>query len=307
MLYVEQLLGLVTVQDGGRFGHRHAGVPVGGALDRGSWQLANALVGNAADAVVLEGCLAALTLRVDAPVTVALTGAVVEATLNGRPLSTGVVDVAEPGALLRIVRATQGALWYLALRGGLDVPRLLNGRGTVVSAGLGPPRLQRGATLRVGTQATDAVRAGVVPRGLRTPLDDGPLPWLPGTRLDVLDSRGWQQFFSRSWRVAALSDRSGYRLEGDPLPMRPTAAAASEPTCVGAMQLPPDGRPIVLMAEAPTVGGYPVIGVVPPLALDALAQRPPGASVSFVPTTPDEVLAEERARADAWAAWCRRG
>jgi biotin-dependent carboxylase-like uncharacterized protein len=303
-VHVERVLGLVTVQDAGRDGWRHAGVPVGGALDQGSLQLANALVGNAPGAAALEGCLASLTLRFDVPTTLALAGAVVEATLDGRPLGSGVVDTADAGSTLQIARITQGAVWYLALRGGVDVPSLLGGRGSLIDAGLGPPPLRRGDTLRTADDARDPVRAGPIPATLRTPLDDAPIAWLPGTRLDALEARGWQQFFGSTWTLSRLRDRSGYRLDGAALPVGTSGDRASEPTCLGAMQLPPDGRPIVLLAEAPTIGGYPVIGVVPRPALDAFVQRAPGSTVTFVPSTVDEVHAEQRARAAAFTAWC---
>ena len=118
--------------------------------------------------------------------------------------------------------------------------------------------------------------------------------WLPGTTSEVLSSAQWHRFFQREWQIAHTSSRIGYRLDGDPLSVSAAADRASEPTCVGAMQLPPDGRPIVLMAEHPTIGGYPVIGVVPITSLGALAQRALGNAVQFAPVTVDEVREAHR-------------
>jgi biotin-dependent carboxylase-like uncharacterized protein len=306
VITVSAVAGLVTVQDIGRCGHRHEGVSPGGPLDAGSHAIANAMVGNAADAASLEGCLASCTLTFGAPTVFVLTGAAVEATLDAHAIATYEVQEAAPGSTLHIGRITRGAVWYLGLRGGIDCAPVLGSRSTLVHAGLGPAPLRRGSKLALGAHAEQAVHAGPVPAALRTALDDAPLEWLPGTRLDALDHNGWAAFFTAQWSVSPTSDRTGYRLDGPALPVRQSADLASEPSVAGAVQLPPSGRPIVLMAEHPTVGGYPVIGVVPADALARLAQRPPRAAVRFVPTTYDETLAAQRQWTDGFHAW-RRG
>jgi biotin-dependent carboxylase-like uncharacterized protein len=303
MISVTAIAGLVTVQDRGRSGHRHEGVSPGGPLDAASPRIANAMLGNDPRAATLEGCLASITLRFAAPTPFVLTGAAVEATIDQRPVATYEVHEAAAGGVLHIGRITRGAVWYLAVRGGIDTPLVLGSRATLVRSGLGPTALRRGDTLPVGTDAPQPVHAGPVPAALRTALDDAPIEWLPGTRLEALDQSQWAAFFTADWRISPTSDRTGYRLEGTPLMVRHRADLASEPSVAGAMQLPPDGRPIVLMAEHPTVGGYPVIGVVPADALARLAQRPPRASVRFVPTTPDETLAAQRRWAETFTAW----
>jgi biotin-dependent carboxylase-like uncharacterized protein len=303
MIAVERIAGLVTVQDAGRRGHRSIGVSPGGPLDAGSLVVANAMVGNDPRAAVLEGCLASATLRFDATVTFVLTGAAIDATLDDRPIGGCDVQQAGRGSVLRIAGIARGAVWYLGVRGGIMTPIVLGSRSTLVRAGLGAPLVKRETELALDDAERTPVLAGPVPALLRTPLDDAPIEWLPGTRLDAVDAGSWQRFFLQAWAISPTSDRTGYRLDGEPLRVVAEADRASEPTCAGAMQLPPDGRPIVLMAEHPTIGGYPVIGVVPPHALDALAQRPPGARVTFVPTTPDEVHAVRRARRDALRNW----
>ncbi len=304
MITVTAVAGLVTVQDAGRVGHRHEGVSPGGPLDPSSHAIANAMVGAGHGAATLEGCLASITLAFTAPTVFALTGAAVEATLDDHAIEPCEVQRAAAGSTLRIGRVRRGAIWYLAVRGGFDAPPVLGSRATLVRVGLGPAPLRRGDVLSVLTDAPHDVHAGPVPVSLRTPLDDAPVEWLPGTRLDALDQAGWAAFFAATWHVSPTSDRTGYRLEGPALPVRSSADLASEPTVGGAMQLPPDGRPIVLMSEHPTVGGYPVIGVVPAPALARLAQRAPRETVRFTPTTCDETLAVQRQWADQFTSWC---
>ncbi len=305
MISVATVAGLVTIQDSGRPLHRRDGVSPGGPLDAPSHHIANAMIGNAADAATLEGCLASITLTFAAPTAFALTGAVCEAALDDRPIGSYEVHETRAGGTLRIGRVLRGAAWYLAVRGGIDAPRVLGSRATLVRVGLGPSPLRRGDQLALAMDAPHAIRAAPVPAALRTALDEAPIEWLPGTRIEALDQRAWATFFASTWQIATASDRSGYRLDGPALPVVSSGALASEPTVAGAMQLPPDGRPIVLMAEHPTVGGYPVIGVVPTDALARLAQRPPRTAVRFVPTTVDESLAAQRHWADRFADWCR--
>jgi biotin-dependent carboxylase-like uncharacterized protein len=294
MITLTHVAGLVTVQDTGRAHWRHAGVSPGGALDVRALIVANAIVGNDRNAAGLEGCLSAMTVRFDTATTIALTGAECVATLDDAPVPSYTRLTTQAGSELRIVQLVHGAVWYLAVRGGIDAPVILGSRATLVSASVAGAPLKAGAIFALG-EPTLALPRSNVPAALRTPLEPVPIDWLPGTANDVLTQSAWHQFFVREWTVSRTSSRTGYRLEGDALPVAAPADRASEPTCAGAMQLPPDGRPIVLMAEHPTIGGYPVIGVVPITSLGALAQRTPGASVRFASVKIDEVRESRRA------------
>lgn len=299
MITVTHVAGLVSVQDAGRHGYRGAGVSPGGALDLRALMVANAIVGNDAGAAAFEGCLSAVTLQFDHATTIALTGAACEVTLDDAMVPSYTRLTTRAGSTLRITQLTQGAVWYIAVRGGLDAPVVLGSRSTLVSAAIGGAPLKRDAVFTTGP-AERALPRPNVPEALRTALDDRPIDWLPGTSSEVLTSGQWHRFFLSTWHIAPTSSRIGYRLDGEPLALSAAADRASEPVCAGAMQLPPDGRPIVLMAEHPTIGGYPVIGVVPITALGVLAQRAPGNAVRFAPVTVDEVREARRQWAHAF-------
>lgn len=294
MITVTQVAGLVSVQDLGRHTYRGAGVSSGGALDARALMVGNAIVGNTPDAAAFEGCLSALTVQFAHATTIAITGADCEVTLDDAPVPSYTRLTTRAGSTLRITRLVRGAVWYLAVRGGLDVPVVLGSRSTLVGASLGGAPIRRDAVFTTG-HTDRAMPRPNVPEALRTALDDRAIDWLPGTTSDVLTSAQWHRFFQREWTVAHTSSRIGYRLDGDPLALSAAADRASEPSCAGAMQLPPDGRPIVLMAEHPTIGGYPVIGVIPSTSLGVLAQRAPGSAVRFAPVTVDEVREAQRA------------
>ena len=121
--------------------------------------------------------------------------------------------------------------------------------------------------------------------------------------MDALDAAQWEQFYRAAFKVTHAVSRVGYRLEGPPLRSQLAADLASEPACAGAMQLPPEGQPIVLMADHPTIGGYPVIGVVPSHALGRLAQCPPGTTVTFTPMTADAAREARKQQQNALSKW----
>jgi biotin-dependent carboxylase-like uncharacterized protein len=248
---------------------------------------------------LLEGCLGGATFTFDKAATFAVTGADVEATLDGVRVPMYTAMKAREGAELAITRLLLGAVWYLAVRGGIDVPEVLGSRSTLVSAGIGGLNgepIRAGATLSLcGTPATRHAppnRRGPVPDQLRASLDDTPIPLTPATRSDALTESEWQEFFGNTYTVSHAISRVGYRLDGPALPARLPADLASEPACAGAMQLPPEGQPIVLMADHPTVGGYPMIGVVPGYAIGQLAQRAPGTDAIFRRETAVNALRE---------------
>jgi biotin-dependent carboxylase-like uncharacterized protein len=295
VILVQQPAPLLTVQDLGRVGHLADGVTRSGALDLVALAVANALVGNDLGAAALEGCLGGARFRFENDATFALTGAEVVAACNGHPVEPYVAATARAGETIVIERTIRGAIWYLAVRGGLDVPVVLGSRATLLSAGLGGVN---GLPLRAGTVLglrADALReAHVRPAtpSLRTDLDPSTVISVTNApRGDALSETEWREFYATTFTISRASSRVGYRLEGPTVPSRLAADLASEPACAGAVQLPPEGQPIVLMADHPTIGGYPMIGVVPACALGTLAQRPPDSSVRFSPLTPEEAIA----------------
>ncbi|MEV0676697.1 biotin-dependent carboxyltransferase family protein [Actinosynnema sp. NPDC050436] len=269
------------VQDLGRPGHAHLGVPPSGALDRPSLRLANRLVGNPEDAAGLELLLGGLVLRANASCTVAVTGPGADVLVGGR-LRDSPAHL-RPGDELAVGTPRDGLRCYLAVSGGITVPAVLGSRATDVLSGLGPAPLRPGDELPLGVPTGVPTGADVLPP-LGVP-GELVVPVVLGPRDDWFDDPAGRLHLGR-WSASERSNRVGLRLDGTALPR--TAAhrgreLPSEGLVTGAVQVPPDGRPVVFLADHPTTGGYPVVGVVPPDALPLLGQARPGTRVRFHP------------------------
>ncbi|MCP3759855.1 biotin-dependent carboxyltransferase family protein [Streptomyces sp. TBY4] len=277
---------LTTVQDLGRPGYAHLGVPRSGALDTGAHALANRLLGNPPGAATLETTLDGVGLRaVGGPVTVAVTGAPSAVRVCGRPVAWGAPVLLRAGEELDVGRAESGLRGYVAVRGGFAVEPVLGSRSTDLLSGLGPPALTAGALLPVGPPGPDPVS------GVDAPAAPGPpsvlvLPLRLGPRADWFTAESVTgRLLRAAYRVSAASNRIGLRTEGPPLVRARGGELPSEGMVLGAVQVPPDGHPVVFLADHPVTGGYPVVGVVPAgPALDAAAQARPGVPVRFVPS-----------------------
>lgn len=267
---------LTTIQDLGRVGLAHLGVPRAGAADRGSADLANRLVGNPADAAVLETTMGGVTLRPLRAVTLAVTGATCEVRCGGRAAAHGLPLTVPAGTVVEVGPASQGVRSYVAFAGGLVVEPVLGSRSTDTLAWVGPPPLAAGQRLPVG-----------VPASAPAPVDAAPstqhprvLTLVRGPRADWMDDDAWRALDGSVFSVGAASDRVGLRLEGPVVRRATSRELASEGMVLGAVQLPPSGQPIVFLADHPTTGGYPVIGLVGRRQLDACAQWRPGEQVT---------------------------
>ncbi|WP_438316055.1 biotin-dependent carboxyltransferase family protein [Streptomyces sp. HUAS TT3] len=275
---------LTTLQDAGRPGYAHLGVGRSGALDAAAYALANRLVGNPPDAAVLETTLDGVGLRAGSAgaVTVAVTGAPCAVRVAGRPVAWGAPVRVPAGAELEVGRAESGVRSYLAVRGGFAVPPVLGSRSTDLLSGLGPAVPAAGSVLPVGPAGPDPLGgADVVPApGAPAELV---LPLGPGPRADWFEPASLAGLWRSVFRVSARSNRIGLRTEaGTPLVRSRGGELPSEGMVLGAVQVPPDGLPVVFLADHPVTGGYPVVGVVPPgPALDAAAQARPGVPVRF--------------------------
>lgn len=270
---------LTTVQDGGRSGWAHLGVPRAGALDAPAADLANRLVGNPRGAALLETTLGGVVVRASAAMTVAVTGAECEVRVAGRarPFASAVPVAA--GSEVVVGPARHGVRSYLAVSGGVDVEPVLGSRSTDTLAHVGPPVLAAGQVLPVGAapgppSAADAdhlVRrfAGPVVLGFR-----------PGPRVGLFPSDSVDRLCAAPYAVTADSNRVGLRLRGEPL-LRDGGEVPTEGIVLGAVQVPPSGQPLVFLADHPTTGGYPVLGVVHRDDLAACAQLRPGEQVRF--------------------------
>ncbi|MEU7427128.1 biotin-dependent carboxyltransferase family protein [Streptomyces sp. NPDC040750] len=272
---------LTTVQDRGRPGYAHLGVPRSGALDPPAAALANRLVGNGPDAAVLETTLDGCALRPRSTVTVAVTGAPCPVTVSGRPAAWGAPVVVPAGELLEVGTTTAGVRAYLGVGGGVAVEPVLGSRATDLLSGLGPPPLTDGTVLPLGAPAGAPARVDGVPQPC--PPAELVLRVVPGPRADWFTAGAVRDLTTRVYRVSSAGNRIGLRTEGPALERARPGELPSEGMVLGAVQVPPDGRPVVFLADHPTTGGYPVIAVVRAADLPAAAQAVPGTSVRFVP------------------------
>ncbi|MGW1200425.1 5-oxoprolinase subunit C family protein [Streptomyces sp. NPDC002536] len=271
---------LTTVQDLGRTGHAHLGVPRSGALDQPAHRLANRLVGNPGGAATLETTLTGCAVRVRRAVTAAVTGAPCAVTVDGRPAAWGAAVRVPAGAMLEAGPAVHGVRSYLAFSGGLAVPPVLDSRSTDVLSGLGPAPLADGAVLPLGAPCGPPAGADAVPHP--GPVRELVLPVVLGPRDDWFTAGALRTLAAGGFRVSSAGNRIGLRTEGPSLERAQDGELPSEGMVLGAVQVPPDGRPVVFLADHPTTGGYPVVGVVPEAFLAAAAQAVPGTPVRFV-------------------------
>ncbi|MBC9718524.1 biotin-dependent carboxyltransferase family protein [Streptomyces sp. TRM66268-LWL] len=277
---------LTTVQDRGRPGHAHLGVPPSGMLDAPAGLLANRLVGNAPGSALLETTLNGVALRPRCAVTIAVTGAPCPVTVDGRPAAWGAPVRVPAGALLDVGTATSGVRSYVAVSGGLDVDPVLGSRATDLLSGLGPPPLTDGTVLPLGPA-----------HSLYAPVDMGPQPAPPGElvlRITLGPRHDWftptalRTLTTRTFHVSTTSNRIGLRTEGPRLDRAIPHELPSEGLVLGAVQVPPNGRPVIFLADHPTTGGYPVVAVVHPRDLPSAAQATPGTPVRFVDSAPTQ-------------------
>jgi 5-oxoprolinase (ATP-hydrolysing) subunit C len=272
---------LSTVQGHGRSESAGLGVPVGGACDGWSLALANALLGNPVDAPALEMTMRGPVLKATDECWLALAGADMEAVVDGQPVGRETPVRLRAGQRLELgaARHGSGVRAYMALPGGIDVPEVLGSASTCLIGGFGGVE---GRALRSGDRLSarlvgpsvigrwNAV-GGKVERTLRV---------VPGPHVEQLPG-AFEALLAAGFAVGGRADRQGIRLEGPPLPAA-TGSILSQPMAWGAVQLPPDGRPIVLLADHQTVGGYPVVAVVVGADLPRLGQLGPGDEVRFV-------------------------
>lgn len=272
---------LTSVQDvDGRPGWRHLGVPVGGAADPWSARLANLLAGNPANAALLEMTLAGPILRFHGTIVAAVTGGLT-ATLDGMPMPPNAARSVRAGSLLR-VESGHGARGYLAVAGGIRVEKVLGSAATDLRTGFGG---HEGRALRAGDRLSFYPGGGRVLRWTGGPalgpirIVDGPHPGAPLVGI---------------WKVSAQADRAGIRLDG---PTLVGGEVASMGLPLGAIQVPPDGRPIIMLADRPVTGGYRVPALVVRADIGRMAQLRTGDEVTFASVSLDAARSALR-RAD---------
>ena len=313
---------LTSLQDLGRYGLQHFGIVPGGAMDPVAHRIANALVGNPADAATLECTVLGPTLVAEDDALIALYGAAFDAKADGLPFPRNRPVLIKAGTTLATGATSKGARAYLAIAGGFQVVAVLGSRSTYVPAQFGglagrpvkPGDVLHGVTdlaqlsasrfehLTRRQAAIDAARL----RTVRWFVPEVTLPSNAEMTVRAMEGRHHAQFdeasrdafFAERWRISPDSNRMGYRLLGPRLTRTKPADILSEPTCLGTVQVPNDGAPIALMADHQTTGGYPKIAEIAGVDIPGLAQLAPGGSVRFVRCSLDEA---EAARLDAEA------
>jgi KipI family sensor histidine kinase inhibitor len=271
---------LSTVQDAGRPGYASLGVGCSGAADTASAALANRLVGNEPSAACLELSFGA-TLTFREPARVVVTGATCELTKAGRGEGMNAPFDMHAGQTLVVGPTSAGLRAYVAVRGGIAVPRTLGSRSTDVLSGLGPDPLAQGMVLPIGTAfAGPPPPVEVAP--VRAPATgELTVRVLPGPRDDWFTEASVARFFSEPFEVTTESNRVGVRMSGPALTRARDGELPTEGMVAGSIQIPPSGQPIVFLADHPVTGGYPVIAVVRTADLPVIAQARPGQKVRF--------------------------
>jgi biotin-dependent carboxylase-like uncharacterized protein len=265
-----------SFQDLGRPGRAHLGIGRSGAADRASHCLANRLVGNLESAATIETC-GALNVRAHRHVAVAVTGA--HGTIDvrhGPPMAVNAVVHLPPGAEFTMRPPEDGMRYYVAVRGGFDIDAVLGSRSFDTLAGIGPV-LEGGALIDVGPDPNSPMTTELAVRPPPSPL----VHISEGPRRDWFTPEAWSALTTRAFVVSASANRVGVRLSGPALERRVHSELPSEGLVEGAIQVPPDGQPIVMLADHPLTGGYPVIAVVAPYHVPSIAQARPGTALRF--------------------------
>ncbi len=304
VLRVKQPGLFTTVQDLGRPHAIASGVQPGGAMDRFAHSAANLLVGNDRSAATLECTLSGPHLIAERPCLIAITGADFDPQVNGRPAPTWAGVFLRAGDELTFGRRRSGARAYIAVAGGVAADRWLGSLSTNVMArrgGMhGRPLIVDDVIVAEGGPSGPTISGRELPIHLRPDYGDHTLRVVAGPHMQRLGAEGRNDLFQSTFRVSRDADRMGYRLEGAPI-----HAAGEEllsfGLAAGALQVPPSGQPILLMADHQTAGGYPVVATVVSASMPVAAQLVPGDELSFAEVTIEGALRLRKARGEALA------
>jgi biotin-dependent carboxylase-like uncharacterized protein len=276
---------LATIQDLGRWGHRDRGVPLSGAMDPQGLRLANALVGNGGGAAAVEITWGGFKAELAADLHFAVTGAALDAALNGRHVPLWTTCRGSRGDILTLGFASTGLRSYLAISGGIDVPLVMGSRSTYTRGQFGGflgRALVRGDLLEAGPAPDPPPSIRSVPDRLIPPHDCRPgLRCVPGPQEDLFTIQGMETFFQQPYAVTDRCDRMGIVLQGPRITHRDGPDIISDGTIPGAVQVPGSGQPMLLGADCQTTGGYAKIATVITADLPLVAQLTPGTQVRF--------------------------
>ncbi len=276
---------LSTVQDSGRFGYQRYGMPVSGAMDVLSLQLANLLVGNNPDAAGIEATVSGPAVRFASAGFVAVCGADMGANINGKPVESYKAHKVKADDLLGFGPLQRGCRAYIAFSGGLNVPQVMGSRSTCLPASVGGHHgrpLQQGDIIPLGKSKHRIPRISIPELLLTASNSEMYFRIIPGPEVKSLSSAGVVSMLTSSYTLSEQSNRMGYRLEGRQVKLSgPGGNIISSGIAPGTIQITGNGQPIILMADRQTTGGYARVAVVASVDMSRLAQLRPGDSLSF--------------------------
>lgn len=315
MLTIQKAGLFSTVQDLGRTGFQHVGVIVSGVMDKWAHQLANLLVGNPLHEATIEMTISGLTFTVSDDRILAFTGADMQPTINGQPIRMHQPVAVQAGDEICCSIANDGLRTYLAISGGLDIPIVLGSKSTYLAAQFGG---WNGRTLQDGDQIpclplTDGqrqrfeqliqqpVRWTVQTKDFYSSLQSPVIRYTAGLDQAMITTDSLQAFEQITYQLSARSNRMGFHLEAkEALQLKENTQMLSEAVCKGTVQLPPSGFPMILMADAQTVGGYPKIGQVIHADYSTLAQLQPHQPFTFQEVDLSTATSINREQAYQW-------
>jgi antagonist of KipI len=308
VLELTDLSGIATIQDSGRRGWNRFGVPTSGPMDWFAYQAANSLLDNSPNSAVIELGLGELTFRALRDTTLAVTGAGYEVENYVWTFPLWTTFYVRAGWTVRVKKTSGGNWAYIAIAGGFDAPVIMNSRSTYLRGGIGSA-LKAGDILQSFAPKTDLLKLAArdfdaVPRDLSRAYDPQDkscstnfmlysqtpiIEVIPALQADWFTKEGIRTFYESEYTLSSSFDRMGYRLQGSAVEKAVTKELISEGMMMGSIQIPADGQPIVMMADAPTAGGYPKIANVTRASLPLLAQCEAGVSkIRFREVTVDE-------------------
>ncbi|WP_144460637.1 biotin-dependent carboxyltransferase family protein [Siminovitchia fortis] len=297
---------LDTIQDLGRTGYQKYGIIVSGAMDKLAHRLANLLVGNPENEAALEMTLMGPKIQFETDALISICGGDLQPSISGNPVPMWRPVFVKKGAKLDFRYAKKGCRAYLAAAGGFDIPTVMGSKSTYLRARLGG---YHGRALKAGdrvpfglpSEVSEKINTGLAGSRYFTPsswsVADDVYPameepmairTIKGPQFDWFDEKSQIDFYQKEYEVTAQSDRMGYRLEGRPLNLKQQRDMISDAINFGTIQVPPDGKPIILMADRQSVGGYPKIGQIASVDLPVVAQAKPGERISFTEITSEE-------------------
>ena len=283
---------MALVQDQGRLGFQELGVSVSGAADKEALDVGNLLVGNPHDSAALEVMLGDFEIEFSESMMFALTGAETDASLDNVPVGRYLSYKAHAGSRLSLSNVRQGLRAYISVQGGVDTPIILGSRSTHMASGIGGLEgkgLQPGDVLMVGKSVPGDVYASRCWNGEESPTDELIVRVVLGPQDDEFSESGIETFLSSTYVVSDQSDRQGLRLEGSTIETRNGRYdIVSDAVVNGSIQVPGDGKPIILLADRQTTGGYLKIATVASVDIPRLGQAPPGTRINFSAVSVEE-------------------